>query len=407
MSAKQIAAAKSTKDFRRPQRFAFLDFLRFAAALAVVGYHLTALAHPWAVSASTEIFPRLPQLTKYGVLGVDLFFIISGFVILSSVNGRSLGQFITSRVSRIFPAFWVSVLLAGLLFLFLWTDKKDVTLSQILLNLTMTNSASGVAHLDGVFWTLWVELKFYVLMAFFVVWGVTPKRILAVCTLWPIAASLAIQFEAPILRESLIAMEAALFAGGMMIYFIHKYGWSLIAGLVLGLNVATAVHRAGWVRTGGIGSRTGSAGNELVVDLIVLGFFVLVLIATVSPARNLYAPWMTWLGLFTYPLYLVHEIWGWWVIKMLRDTHSAYFTLGVALAFVFVLAFALLKLVDQPGGRWLKKRLEKDFAALDALNVNAPVSPKAVEKSLPASGSDFDTPPVPVRNEPETDRASS
>lgn len=407
MSAKQIAAAISTKDSTGPQRFAFLDFLRFAAALAVVSFHLIAFTRAWEISKSTDIFPKLGELAKFGGYGVDLFFVISGFVILASANGRTVRQFAISRISRVFPAFWAAVFLAAVLFLFIWDGFREVDLPKFLLNLTMTNMASGVGNLDGVFWTLWSELRFYVLIALFMRFGITPSRILVLCTIWPVLASMSITYGEKLVMQLLIAPDAALFSGGMMIYFVFKYGHSFVAYLVLLLNIFTACQRTivsrGQVNT----DLTGIDSNPTLISIIVVSCFALVMVAVLTPVRNLRAPWMTWLGLFTYPLYLVHEVWGWWIISLFKDTHSAYFTLGVALAFVFVLAFALLKLVDQPGGRWLKKRLEKDFAALDAINVNAPVSPKAVEKSFPASGSDFDTPAVPVRNEQETDRASS
>lgn len=50
------------------------------------------------------MFPVLSEVTRYGYAGVNLFFVISGFVILMSVWGRTAPQFIASRVSRLYPA---------------------------------------------------------------------------------------------------------------------------------------------------------------------------------------------------------------------------------------------------------------------------------------------------------------
>src|SRR5678809_520447 len=61
-------------------RFPELDLLRFLAAGAVMLFHYTYLGpknHEWSAS-----FPALSEIFKYGYLGVDVFFILSGFVIL-------------------------------------------------------------------------------------------------------------------------------------------------------------------------------------------------------------------------------------------------------------------------------------------------------------------------------------
>lgn len=91
-------------------RFFLLDLLRLGAALAVVAYHWTARSHRYWGRPPTEEFQFVSKLSGYGALGVQLFFIISGFVILMSAQGRSVGQFVASRVARLFPAYWVAVL---------------------------------------------------------------------------------------------------------------------------------------------------------------------------------------------------------------------------------------------------------------------------------------------------------
>ncbi|WP_053728808.1 acyltransferase family protein [Streptomyces sp. WM6378] len=97
----------------RPPRLAALDGLRLVAALMVVCYHYLALSRPWGHNPAT-IFPTLHRFAEFGWLGVEVFFLVSGFVICMSVWGRSLGDFAVSRVSRLFPAYWVAVPLTAL-----------------------------------------------------------------------------------------------------------------------------------------------------------------------------------------------------------------------------------------------------------------------------------------------------
>jgi peptidoglycan/LPS O-acetylase OafA/YrhL len=100
---------------QQPVRFRVLDGLRFVAAVSVVVFHFTARAHDdWGTSVD-RAFPTLSQYAAYGTLGVEFFFIISGFVILMTAWDRSLPDYTASRIGRLFPAYWAGVALSTLL----------------------------------------------------------------------------------------------------------------------------------------------------------------------------------------------------------------------------------------------------------------------------------------------------
>ncbi|PSO15034.1 hypothetical protein C7G42_29510 [Bradyrhizobium sp. MOS003] len=70
----------------------------------------------------------------YGLLGVELFFVISGFVILMSLEkANSLAEFALHRAARLYPAYWLSVLVAGG---FLMTTGRT-SVENVLVNTTM------------------------------------------------------------------------------------------------------------------------------------------------------------------------------------------------------------------------------------------------------------------------------
>ena len=174
----------------RDSRLGMLDLLRFGAALAVVAFHFTARDSPaWGGAVPGEV-AGVGQWAAYGRLGVPLFFVISGFVILMSSWGRDVPSFVASRVGRLFPAYWVSVAVSAVLVLVLWPENPeffgtDPSASDAILNLTMMQPAFEAPHMSGVYWTLWYEARFYLLIALLVLVGMTRTRILAFAALWP------------------------------------------------------------------------------------------------------------------------------------------------------------------------------------------------------------------------------
>ena len=88
-----------------------LDLLRFIAALAVVFFHYTFLNAVRFNQIPT--YPILGDFSKYGYMGVELFFMISGFVILMTTINKSPVDFVISRVSRLYPAFWIALSLTN------------------------------------------------------------------------------------------------------------------------------------------------------------------------------------------------------------------------------------------------------------------------------------------------------
>ncbi|HEX8659294.1 MAG TPA: acyltransferase family protein, partial [Hymenobacter sp.] len=86
-----------------PIRLYEIDLLRFLAALSVVIYHFTFFGKRNA-QYNPLYFDELGEVTRYGYLGVHLFFMISGYVVLLSAQGKTIRQFFLSRISRLYPA---------------------------------------------------------------------------------------------------------------------------------------------------------------------------------------------------------------------------------------------------------------------------------------------------------------
>ncbi|WP_299111029.1 acyltransferase [uncultured Winogradskyella sp.] len=134
-------------------RFKELDALRGLAAIMVVFFHFTMGKN------------QADLGFKLGTTGVDLFFIISGFVILLSLKYvKKSSQFIINRISRLYPTYWASVTLTFLVLLFhsfYFLDFSKVSIVEYFGNMTMFQFYLKIPNLDDSYWTMIVELLFY------------------------------------------------------------------------------------------------------------------------------------------------------------------------------------------------------------------------------------------------------
>ncbi|MGH3495363.1 MAG: acyltransferase family protein [Sciscionella sp.] len=347
----------------RAARFSLLDGLRICAATMVMLYHFTALdyrAHPWGRSVSKE-FPRLWHVTAYGALGVQLFFIISGFVILMSSWGRTLPQFVASRVSRLYPAYWLALGLSSLLLLVIWRSARHITASQLLVNTTMLQGSQRVSDVESVYWTLWVEICFYFLISLLVLVGITANRVMAFAALWPIAGAFAANSHSALLVSVLQPQYAPLFAGGMLLHLIYREGHSTLPWLLVGMNVVLSIHATVDGMFHRIEVNTHHSLSKATCAVLLVIFFAAVAAVTLTRLRRIRWRWLTWAGILTYPLYLIHEYWGLWLIHELRPHLSTWPTLVLTMVAMLALAWVIHQLAERPFHARLRRAIERSL----------------------------------------------
>ncbi|OEV03617.1 acyltransferase family protein, partial [Streptomyces oceani] len=345
-------------------RLRALDGLRLLAALLVAGYHLGGrngeVSTAWGSSPAVQ-FPSLSQLLVYGSLGVQVFFVISGFVICMSGWGRGPRAFVASRFARLMPAYWAAVLLTTVVFALPWVVFDAVPPNDLLVNLTMLQEPAGADRVLGVCWTLWVELRFYLLFTLFVVIpGATRRRVVVFCAGWTLVAVLARAADWEPLTLLALPDHAPFFIGGMGLYLLHRYGrrdataWAIVlTGWLLGQHFVVANL---WRPPDEPGFAYRHA--TVIIAVVTLGFL---LVAAVALGHLRWANWrwLTTAGALTYPFYLVHEHLGWVAVRFLYRWLGlpSWLVLPLTVGGLLVLAHLLHRLVERPLGPRLKRAL--------------------------------------------------
>jgi peptidoglycan/LPS O-acetylase OafA/YrhL len=144
------------------RRYDHIDSLRGIAALMVILLHATEAFHAYLPERPiSAIFTDVVMKYDFGRAGVVLFFAISGFVIPGSLRRDDpWSVFPLRRFLRLYPAYWVSLAM-GLVFVH-WLWGRHPGLLQIAANVTMLQQYFGLEDVLGIYWTLQVELAFYV-----------------------------------------------------------------------------------------------------------------------------------------------------------------------------------------------------------------------------------------------------
>lgn len=344
------------------RRLLELDSLRGLAALGVVLYHYTFMYQ--------KLFGHrdAPLLTfSKGYLGVELFFIISGFVILMTISRTAtIMDFIVSRCSRIYPAYWAAVIFTFCVVSAsgLWVNGPVGGVAA-LVNLTMLQGFAHIQNVDGVYWTLQYELVFYGLALALFIAGMIRRVELASAGLLvlSIAYWLALRGHAfarlgpagtPVkwgLLLLLVFQNVQFFVTGMMLYRCWKERATAFRIAILGLSVLTTLIVQG--------PFLGAVHALLAVAMAL---------AVSGRLRVLRSAPLVFLGSISYTLYLTHQNAG-YVLMHALEARGVNATVAIVTTILAALALAsLLSMgVEQPAMRFVRAR----YAAFKARRTSA------------------------------------
>lgn len=290
-------------------RLLYLDGLRGIAILLVVLFH--------AYSLSPELYPfenqfaNLP-IVNSGWVGVQLFFMISGFVIALSLYGsRSFFSFLGRRWLRLFPAMLILSLVSyGASFL--WPDRpiRNPELRDLLPGITFLEPGlwarligSPAPMLEGSFWTLYVEVKFYLLFGALYFWIGLNRAVVVLVGLFLISSAvigISKVFSNPII-EFLVQGEHVI-DGRYYIWFV--------VGILAFRYVDTRDIR--WFRYAVFAMLIAAATIsgvqfERKPPALAVGLIFLAVVWFTGLQQILSGRGLVFIGIISYPLYLVHH----------------------------------------------------------------------------------------------------
>ena len=317
-----------------------LDAVRFFSALCVMVFHLA--FYDWASPSSTvgqmlahaTSYPEATPFASFGWIGVEIFFVISGFVIANSASGASPIAFAKSRVLRLYPAVWICLLFTLSAWLLAGGQTTRHLASEFARTFTLWISGPW---LDGVYWSLAVEIVFYAIVFVVLVSSRFEQirnaaRILSLMS----ATYLLLYTFVPHIFTSPDGQWIVAHADVLQL----RYGCFFALGIWMWLSTVRALKTIDWL---GMLMATATCMLEIalraqemtkfevpsgvvipVITPVVLWVAVVLFIFIIAHAPESFAPTskpsrdaMKHLGQMTYPLYLTHSVVGAFLIRTL------------------------------------------------------------------------------------------
>lgn len=319
-----------------------LDALRGLAALGVVIYHYTTF-YQWQHGHLQPLGFGFPA----GNYGVHLFFLISGFVIFMTLDRtRTAADFVVSRFSRLFPAYWAALALTVLVVHAIGMPQQRPDAATLVANTTMLQEILGFEDVDGSYWTLQVELFFYAQMLCWfalrqlhrIPWIIAGWLVMVLAYALTVRQGWHFSYTTRVLLNLLYIPYFAL---GILFYRLHAARGSRRTNIALILASLATIALA----------------YEPVYSVVALSCTAVFALFLGGGLRWLRHRLFLFLGGISYSLYLLHQAIGFAVIHRLeRMGVSSLAAIACALALALGLATLLNRWVERPAMRAIRRR---------------------------------------------------
>ena len=316
------------------------DVGRFIAAAGVLLYHYAAFVR--AEVPEVEL-PFFSEVARYGYLGVPWFFGLSGYVIsMSTDRATDAKEFAERRFIRIWPTLALAAVITTS---FLLVTGGDPSFKALLQNLSLINTFdyySSMLNVDGAYWSLWLEFRFYLIAAAVVALRGRVRLehvangLIAMTLIWVWLATEGLTgWGFDLVRFLSLNSWASMFGSGIIFAVARKEGWTPLR-ITLAIIGAAAVIPTSWVAGAELSDKTeiGEPSRVVIAALIacfVAFFFWIAPKTTTIPER--WQPTAAYLGGLSYPLYLIHGEIGYQIFRSFEWNYWIEVSIAVIVAF--------------------------------------------------------------------------
>jgi len=335
-------------------RIAEIDSLRGLAAIGICLFHFSLLPGN---SFWHNFF-------RYGATAVDLFFMISGFVIFMSLNFiQNTKDFWAFRAFRLFPSYWLSIVIAIISYDLLVHFNFRWNRNDIIGNLLIIQPLLKSKNLVDAYWTLYIELCFYAFLS--LVWYLKLTTKIEQIILAGLIVVFIINLFYILLKTSsagyahfFIVLRGVMplisffgfFSSGIIYYNVYTKGWSLRRANILMFSflLTIVIHNIS-----GKANLFVSLFERMMCEAV---FNILLLMIISKKANFLKAKWIIFLGTISYTLYLIHESIGISINQyLLKYANNNLAALGGVFGSI-ALAALITYLYEKPIHTWLKTK---------------------------------------------------
>lgn len=326
------------------KRFQELDALRGIAIFGIVIHHYLMYSYN-RPEYSKELITTIDTLHYI----VNWFFVLSGYVVYMTLTKINyLPNFIVNRFSRLFPAYWLAVLITSLVVTFSpYYNYIPADSHRVLINLTMLQHWFRVEAIDGSYWTLPLELSFYVIM-YFVFLSKLNKHIHLFSAIFLILtlivnamAHTSIAF-AYTLYYIPVLKAGAFFMAGICFYKLFENKNDNIAKALILLSLIIQLAIGNWVEV-----------------LYMAVFYLLLSLFILQKLQWIVNPKILFLARMSFSVFLLHQYIGYEIMNYLEQEWNLFHSLQIiiTLTVMFSLSWLLSNFFEYPAMNWLRSKL--------------------------------------------------
>lgn len=346
------------------KRVKILDVLRVVSIFMVMLYHYY------------QAYPDIEKNFEFGALGVPLFFIISGFVIYSSLqNTKDYKTFLIKRFIRLSPAMLICSTITFVFFRFLYTGEDNYDNSKNIINYIIANTFIDpnfinifigyvkYYYIDMVYWSLWVEICFYTLMGwlFFkcnknhiILYYIIVSVVGAVVFSSKLIEFIKIQYNVSevyidyyylVKRGFIFFSNSFWFLIGIFLYFLYndKKNYKYIIYIIICFGINIFLDRF---------------NTTLIIFSILTFIFLMIFIYYPDKMDFICRPLLCKIGIASYSMYLIHYYIGMVMVKYLnKNIFQSYMWPFIVIVFFITFGLFSYQYLEKPLGKIYKKIL--------------------------------------------------